>query len=185
MGLTSEEIKELSELRDNEIRYKEMIQRYESEVLDSEMNIRSIKRIKKGKWIGFVICCLIFIIFFAIVYFYAEVQNQSMGGDNNLVNALGFSVSTTVIGFTMIVLVFVVICTIIIGLRTMMELGTSKASISLANRFGLPNYPSQLKLHQERLSIQVKELDRLKLRQKLDKERIEELASRERPWYEQ
>jgi hypothetical protein len=185
MSLTSEEIKELSELRDNEIRYKEMIQRYESEVLDSEMNIRSIKRIKKGKWIGFVICCAIFIIFFAIIYFYAEIQNQSMADSHSPVGALGFSVSTTVIGFTMLVLIFVVIFTIIVGARTMMELGTSKASVSLAERFGLPNYPSQLKMHQERLSIQVRELDRLKLKQKLDKERIEELTSRETPWYEQ
>jgi hypothetical protein len=184
MDLTKEEKEELAELRDNEIRYKEMIQRYESEVLDSEMNIRSIKRIKKGKWIGFVICCAIFIIFFAIVYFYAEVQNQAMGGDNNLTNALGFSVSTTVIAFTMLVLIFVVICTIICGMKTMMELGTSKASVTLAEKFGKTNYPSELKKYQERLSIQLRELDKLKLKQKLERERIKELSSKETPWYE-
>ena len=184
MGLTDQEASELRDLRLDAQRAKDIIHRYESELLSTELAITNLRKNKKGRWIGFVLFLTCFIIVAAIVVSYISVQYHS-AGDTPLAGALNFSVSTTVLTFIYLVFGFLMIATIVSGVKTIAELGNSSSAVALARRFGLRNYPSELKEYEETYNTQIREIESYKMQAKEGAARLKELEAKETPWYEQ
>lgn len=182
--MTKEQEEELKELRRRTQILRDQIQRMETELQDTELEIRSLYSRKKGRWIGFAFFFVLFALSFASAVSYFKMQEIAMEDMGTVLNAVTFSVSTTALVFLFLLIGFFGILTIKYGARTIMELGSSTGAEKMARRYGRTNYPSAIRTCKQRQTDQQKECIRIKMEKKDADRRLKELEILETPWYE-
>lgn len=184
--MTESQTIELKELRADELRLKEIIQRMESELNDTEFDIKSLEKWKKGRWHGFAATvALLFLGILAYLFF----LNQDMGNEveryDDAFHAIGFATTTVSLMALTLILIFLTFVLLFFGVKLIMELGSSKGARALAKRFNHRNYYSSIEPLRFRENDQRKEIINLRADLASKTRRIKELESLETPWYEQ
>lgn len=184
--MTQQEKEELNDLRRENQILKSKYQRMESETIDTRMDLEALLKHQKGRWIGFVLFTAATCIVGLILYSYSKVQDLSLSENfaSNPINAINFSISTTIITFAGVLEFFLTIFTLRSGLITISELGTSSFARALARRRGVRNYPQAIKDTEQLLVLQYKELNEIRRDIGEISGRLKALEEKETPWYE-
>lgn len=181
--LTEKEQRELNELRHDSELLKGKIDMMEADIDDAIYAINCLNKWKKGRWVGFFVSLLVTIVCFGIEVFYLIIQGNAFPSQRITKNdAIEFAVSTTVLSFFTVLLFVMVIVTIVIGFRVMMELGNSNMSRKLASSHMIKNYYNHIEGHLEKKNLLQKELFELKTQKKEIDRRLKELEKNETPW---
>lgn len=182
--MTEQEKEELRELRILSQRLKEQKVLLQNEIDDNTMAINNLKKWKKGRGIGFFVILTINLLF--ILSLFPQVNfwgvNSAERG-HNLNSTVTFALSSTSMLFAFGITIALSIFTILVGIKLVMELGSSRGAQVLAARFRKKNYYTEY----NELIPKTKELadamfDLSTRKQETDR-RLKELEAIETPWY--
>lgn len=176
--------RELASLRrQNQILHRNL-QRLESELFDTRLELESLNGHKRGRWVGFALILLATLLFGLILIPYLEFNATSLNSDNSdyVLNSLSFSVSTTALLFGGVLELGLIAWSIIQGSIVIAQLGSSSLARALSKMYRLVNYPEAIHFANARLSIQLSELDQLKKDIETIEPRLNELEFLETPW---
>lgn len=184
--MTKSQTNELQELRSESLRNKEIVKRLEVEIDDTEFEIAYLMKWKKGRGTGFFISLAILVGSLFTFVFYTDVHLEGdLSRFDTKSGAMTFSISTTVLMCLILIIIVLTIFTFYLGIKLVMELGSSTTARKLAAHFGHKNYYTKITPLQNRLNDQKKELIELKAKNGQLERRILELSKDETPWYEQ
>lgn len=185
-GLTEIEEKELKELRIEVQELADKISVLEPELIDVDTEIRALKKWKKGRGIGFFVTFILFIVLLYIMFKFSDLQFEANVGRGTRFNdVFVFSVSTTVLVFAMLLLAALAIFSIILGVKVMIEVGSSKSIRAYAKNNYKKNYYNEIEICQKKENDIKMELIEMKRIYAEKKKKMDKLAEREIPWYDQ
>lgn len=183
--MTEQQIQELRELRIAVQTREHQIDVLEMEKEDVQMEINQLNRWKKGRWVGFAISLIPFVICIYTFASYANIQfESSLGRSQNYADVLAYSISSTSILF---VGLFLIICfgtSLLLGIKLITELGNSRTCRNYARNHFKKNYYNEMEECKFRENTVMRELIELKKMQADDNSRILVLEKMETPWYE-
>ena len=183
--MTEQQIQELRELRIAVQTREHQLDVLEMEKADVQMEIRQLNRWKKGRWVGFVLSLIAFVICTFAFVSYAEIQFEaSVGRSQNYSDAFAYSVSSASILFAGLFLLISFLISLILGIKLMTELGNSKPTRNYARNSFKKNYYNEMEECESRENTVMRELIELKKIQADDKNRIAVLEKMESPWNE-
>lgn len=183
--MTEQQIQELRELRIAVQTREHQIDVLEMEKADVQMEISQLNRWKKGRWVGFAISLIPFVICIYIFASYADIQfESSLGRSQNYADVFAYSMSSTSILFAGLFLLISFLISLFLGIKLMTELGNSKSSRNFARNNLKKNYYNEIEECEFRENTVMRELIELKKMQADDNSRIAVLEKMESPWYE-
>lgn len=181
--LTESEKQELKEVRIERQTLVEQIHILEIEKEDVQFEIRKLKEWKKGRWIGFIIALILFFITLGIMFSYSDFQfASSVERGQNWLDALTFSISTTVMIYLSVFGVIFAGASIFFGIKTMLEVGNSKLARTIANNNYIKNYYNMMEDCEIKENGLIKAIIDLKNRAVKLQVREEQLEKNEIPW---
>lgn len=181
--LTAEEQVKLNDLRHDSMMLREKIYNLQNDIEDCEYMIANLDKWKSGRWVGFVFMLILTIIGFAIEWFYINIQGNAMGaGIQTKAAALEFAVSSTSLAFFTTVLLALGCFTMFLGIKLMLETGTSMGSRRLAEALGVKNYSNYVEDKKRKYNSYEKKMQSMvREKSRIDSE-ISEMAKEESPW---
>ena len=181
--MTENEKIELRDLRVMSQKLEREINNLQNEIDDNIYALNNLEKWKKGRGVGFYALLIIFALFILLMFKQLNIWSESNAGRGLSLNStVVYALATSSNIFEFILLLALAVCTILSGLKFMMEMGKSKSSQALARAMGKRNYYTVYnELYPKSASLQKEMFNLTSQKQEIDK-RLKVLETIETPW---